>query len=277
MSQVLAALFGGLGSGASSLGQSRMVEQEQRRREQAAEQARIAAAREAGAQRVALEREKQEERLRQQKAAAAVAKLMGVDVPDDVPLTTDGVRLIADDRRAKAAAAAEEGRTSRANAANQSRMDLLEARIEAERAVREAQAEALRARASRDERYEPTQPQPKDDPIEKQVIEQALKLSSPSKDDDGFTVPGLPIQQARDSAQVLVRGARGLPMPERSGGSAAPAGSALLGGLGLQPRGGGNAPRGLEAEFPGQAEQIQRARAAGYSDEEIRRYLGGGR
>jgi hypothetical protein len=126
MSKVLAALFGGAGAGLQSLGQSTFQEQEQRRREAAQEQVRVNTAKEQGAQRQALEAAKQAESQREARESAALARALGLEVPDNVSLTRDGVRLIADDRRAKAQAAAEAGRNSRFTEGMEGRMAQIE-------------------------------------------------------------------------------------------------------------------------------------------------------
>jgi hypothetical protein len=160
MSKVLAALFGGAGAGLQSLGQSTFQEQEQRRREAAQEQVRVNTAKEQGAQRQALESAKQAERQREAQEAAALARSLGLEVPDNVSLTRDGVRLIADDSRAKAQAAAEAGRNSRFTEGMEGRMAQIErlgeqrsadlnARLSSMSDLNAARAEAARASAAR--------------------------------------------------------------------------------------------------------------------------------
>jgi hypothetical protein len=146
----------------------------------------------------------------------------------------------------------------------------LNARLSSMSDLNAARAEAARASAARSAQG-PADNTERD--IERDVVSEALRLSRPGKDPDGFEVPGLPIGAARDSAQVLVRGARGLPIPGRGPQQATPParpGSALLGGLGLQPQGGG-----LEAEFPNDLDFIAKARRENHPEDAIRQYLRG--
>lgn len=197
-------LLGSLGAGAQSLGASRMQEQEQRRREAAQEQMRVRQAEEQGEQRRLLQDDKLADLKRQQEEGAAVARLLGVELPEGSRLTPDSVRLLATERQQR-------GASDRMASSLEGRLAQIEAQNNAQSEVRAAQAEASRARAETDAArgalYNRTDPnlrspraEPKDE-YETTVRSIAQKLMESQRDQDGYMIGGMPPEQAISEAR----------------------------------------------------------------------------
>jgi len=149
MSNILAALVGGLGAGAQSYGASRFQEQEQRRREQAAEQMRIKTAQEQGEQRRQLAIAADADRLRQRTAGANSIRSVYPDfeAPDGDFDPQVVMKALMDREVSKRQSDREAGLNDRLSTQLGGRMGELERRIESMNDLNAARAEAARAQA----------------------------------------------------------------------------------------------------------------------------------
>lgn len=148
MSNVLAALFGGLGAGASSYGTQRIREQDQERLAaqrmaelQQQEQTRLAQTREA-----ALLRQQQLKEEGEQ--AAIIARTLGIELPPGARLNTQGVQVLAQDAANKRNAAAQAAATERTGMTTQAAMDRMQAQISANKGLNDARIQQLLASAN---------------------------------------------------------------------------------------------------------------------------------
>lgn len=148
MSNVLAALFGGLGAGARSYGTDLTREQDQNRLAQQRmaelqqqEKARLAQVREA-----AVLRQQQEDQEAEQ--AAEVARLIGVPLPKGTRLNAEGVRILAEDGRNKRNDATITARLDGIDRTIAGRMATTQANIDAERGLNDARIQSLLASAN---------------------------------------------------------------------------------------------------------------------------------
>ena len=149
MSNILAALVGGLGAGAQSLGASRFQEQEQRRREAAAEAQRLAVAAEQGEQRRQLAVAADADRLRARTAGGNSIRALFPDfkAPEGDFDPQVVLRGMLDRETSERTRMLEEGRNSRLTETMGGRMSELERRLEAQNDLNAARAEAARAQA----------------------------------------------------------------------------------------------------------------------------------
>jgi hypothetical protein len=196
-------LLRSLGQGASSLGGMRFQEQERRRQEEAAEAMRVRQAQEMGEQRIALQREKQADLERQQQEGAAVARLMGVELPENARLTPDAVRLLAEDRRQK-------GMDGRTTASIEGMRDRLDEQGRQMGELRAAQAAANSSRAALLDRTDPNIRGGRgggagpEDEERRWLMGRISELMKPGVDDFGRRQPGLPAEEARRRAESEV-------------------------------------------------------------------------
>jgi hypothetical protein len=117
-------LLRGLGSGLQSYGASTFQQQEQRRREEAAEALRVRQAQEQGEQRRLLEGDKAAERQRQAQEAAALARALKLEIPEGMPVTSEGVRLLLGQQQYDRTMAAQAAQTERNTATNDTRREI---------------------------------------------------------------------------------------------------------------------------------------------------------
>jgi hypothetical protein len=163
MSNILAALVGGLGAGAQSLGASRFQEQEQRRREEAAEQMRIKTAQEQGEQRRQLAQTADADRLRARTAGANSIRALFPDfeAPDgdfDPQVVLRGMldRETSERQREREAGLNSrftegiDGRLRQIEALGNNNMAAINARLAANQDLTRAQIERLNAQTERD-------------------------------------------------------------------------------------------------------------------------------
>jgi hypothetical protein len=229
MSNILAALVGGLGAGAQSLGASRFQEQEQRRREEAAEQMRIRTAQEQGEQRRQLAQTADADRLRQRTAGANSIRALFPDfeAPDGDFDPQVVLRGMLDREVSKRQGDREEGLTNRLNTTLGGRMSELESRIESMRDVNSARAEEMRARAAaaginaganatRADKYTPGNSRDPDSERMKWVMTRVKDLMDPRG--DALDVQSAKAQAERDAA-VLFGGGQPAPPPRPAPGT----------------------------------------------------------
>jgi hypothetical protein len=149
MSNILAALVGGLGAGAQSLGASRFQEQEQRRREAAAEAQRLAVAAEQGEQRRQLAVAADADRLRARTAGGNSIRALFPDfqAPEGDFDPQVVLRGMLDRETSERQREREAGLNERLSTQIGGRMGELERRIESMNDLNAARAEAARAQA----------------------------------------------------------------------------------------------------------------------------------
>jgi hypothetical protein len=204
-------LMRGFGQGASTLGNMRFQEQEQRRREEAQEQMRLRMVEEQNAGRAALQAEKLADVQRQQEEAGDLARLMGVKVPQGARLTPDGVRLLAEQGRNTRLDKQNAAAMERLAKAGADRRDLGQMNIDARDPLIQAQTRALDALTRVRNDTDPNirgggrAPVDPDAALSDEIAKEAMLLMRPQGRD-----PGMDPARARQEAERRVRSARGL-------------------------------------------------------------------
>lgn len=277
-------LLRGLGAGAQSYGASTFQQQEQRRREEAAEQMRVRQMEEQGEQRRLLEADRAAERERQAAESAALAKSLGLKVPSDTAVTPDGVRLLLGKQQYDRQMKSIDGQNLRTKMTNANRVEVTGMNNTARQPLLESQVNVNNARVPQIEAMTRNTNARTGQvgrtgggvrggtPDDEQEYQRSLRsiaqklMQGDGEDNFGALPPDEAMRRARGQADALFgrTPTPTEPPPAR--------GTNLLRGLGV---GGGGGE--MESEFPGQAAKIQQARRAGYSEEEIRAFLRGGR
>ncbi len=252
MSNILAALLGGAGAGAQSYGGSMQREQEQQRMQ--AQRMAEMQQQEAARRRLQSEDDSRAAAARQLETteATALARTLGIEIPDGVNVNRASLPLLQNNQSAKATAARDAQRLVEARAdrgrANEARYGTLAAsgRLPKGMAYNEnedyttwngilSQEDAQRS-AQQGRQFvvdnRPPRPEPKDMMAET-IAKRAMELMQPQRDEYGGYTLGLDGPAARARAEQEVNAAYNIGPRSSASAPPAPAGANMMRGLGV--------------------------------------------